>query len=138
MQATYDAPVEKVWKALTDKEQMKAWYFDTEEFVPEAGFEFTFKGENEGRVFIHRCEIIDVIPEHKLLHTWRYEGYAGLSLVSFEIFPDGSGTVLNLVHSGLESFPATDDFKRENFAAGWKHILGTSLKQFLEKQSPTQ
>ena len=40
-----DAPVEKVWQAITDKDKMKKWYFDLEEFKPEVGFEFQFYGE---------------------------------------------------------------------------------------------
>ena len=39
-----NAPVAKVWKAITDKDDMKQWYFDLAEFKPEVGFEFQFKG----------------------------------------------------------------------------------------------
>jgi len=28
IQRTYEAPIEKVWEALTNKDQMKQWYFD--------------------------------------------------------------------------------------------------------------
>ena len=35
-----NAPASKVWRALTDKEQMKQWYFDVSSFELEAGFEF--------------------------------------------------------------------------------------------------
>ncbi len=28
----YQAPLEKVWHALTDKDQMKQWYFDIPDF----------------------------------------------------------------------------------------------------------
>ena len=41
-----DAPVSRVWKAITDKEDMKHWYFDFAEFKPEVGFEFQFYGES--------------------------------------------------------------------------------------------
>ena len=46
IERTLNAPAEKVWKAITDKEQMKQWYFDIAEFEPTIGFEFTFSGEN--------------------------------------------------------------------------------------------
>ena len=32
IERTYNAPVEKVWKAITDKEEMKQWYFDLDAF----------------------------------------------------------------------------------------------------------
>ena len=44
MERTLDAPVAKVWKALTDVDQMREWYFDLKEFKPEIGFEFEFRG----------------------------------------------------------------------------------------------
>jgi len=42
IERTFNAPVERVWKALTDVEQMRQWYFDLKEFKPEVGFEFQF------------------------------------------------------------------------------------------------
>ena len=47
IERTYNAPVERVWKAITDMDQMKQWYFDFEEFKPEKGFEFQFYGGTE-------------------------------------------------------------------------------------------
>ena len=38
------APVENIWKAITDKDEMKKWYFDFTEFTAEIGFEFQFYG----------------------------------------------------------------------------------------------
>src|SRR6476620_6196069 len=107
IERSYDAPVEKVWKAITDKEQMKKWYFDIPEFKPEVGFNFTFKGENEGRVFVHLCTITEVIPLKKLKHSWRYEGEEGISYVTFELFAEGEKTRVKLTHEGLETFPQT-------------------------------
>lgn len=129
----YNAPVEKVWKAITDKEQMKEWYFDVSDFKPEVGFEFTFNGENEGRVFVHLCRILEVVPLKKLKYTWSYEGEKGMSHLTFELFPEGEGTRLKLTHEGLESFPQNRDYRRENFVEGWTYILGKSLQDFLEK-----
>ena len=31
-----------VWKALTEKELMKQWYIEVEDFKPEVGFQFIF------------------------------------------------------------------------------------------------
>ena len=48
---TYNAPVGKVWKALTDVDQMRQWYFDLREFKPEVGFEFSFVVEHNGNTY---------------------------------------------------------------------------------------
>ena len=42
IERVFNAQPRAIWKALTDKETMKKWYFTIEEFKPEAGFEFTF------------------------------------------------------------------------------------------------
>lgn len=136
IERTYNATIDKVWKAITNKEQMKEWYFDIAEFKLEHGFEFTFDGENEGWKYKHLCKITEVIPNKKLSYSWRYDGYEGISYVSFELFVEGEGTRVKLIHEGLESFAQNGpDFQKESFAAGWTYILGTSMKNFVEKAS---
>lgn len=129
-----NAPVEKVWKAITDKEQMKQWYFDLADFKPELGFEFSFYGQgHKGEKYLHRCTITEVVPLRKLQYTWTYEGYEGSSLVSFELFEQGDATRLRLTHEGLETFPQhNDDFARTSFNAGWTYLIEKSIKEFLE------
>jgi uncharacterized protein YndB with AHSA1/START domain len=132
IERTFDAPAARVWSALTSKDEMKQWYFDLEEFRPEVGFEFQFTVEHEGVKYAHHCKIAEVIPGKKLVHSWRYEGHEGDSQVTFELFAEGNQTRLKLTHEGLESFPKTPAFARTNFMQGWTHIIGSSLKEFVE------
>ncbi len=131
----YNAPVNKVWPAITDRAQMKEWYFDLSAFRAEEGFEFQFAGEGKkGEKYMHLCRITEVIREKKLSYTWEYENLPGRSEVSFELSPENNDTKVVLTHSGLESFAANGpDFAKECFAEGWIMILGTSLKNFVEK-----
>ncbi len=136
IERTYNVPVEKVWKAITDKNEMKQWYFDIPDFRPEVGFEFQFYGEGKtGEKFLHLCKITEVIRNKKLRHSWRYDGYEGNSFVTFELFDEEGKTRVRLTHEGLETFPetATNDFAKENFEEGWTYIIGKSLQEFLEK-----
>ncbi|MEO6037617.1 MAG: SRPBCC domain-containing protein [Saprospiraceae bacterium] len=130
-----NAPASKVWKALTDKNEMKIWYFDLAEFKAEVGFTFQFMGGEEGGVrYLHLCEVTEVVPERKLTYSWRYDGYPGISQVSFELFEQGDQTLLTLTHTGLETFPQDKpDFAAKNFGAGWNHLIHTALKDYLEK-----
>ncbi len=48
VERTFDAPVGRVWTALTDVNEMRQWYFDLKEFKPEIGSEFEFVVEHEG------------------------------------------------------------------------------------------
>jgi uncharacterized protein YndB with AHSA1/START domain len=133
IERTFNAPVARVWRALTDVKQMRHWYFDLKEFKPEVGFEFEFIVEHEGMTYDHRCKITEVIPQKKLAYTWCYEGHEGNSLVTFELFPDSEKTRLKLTHEGLETFPKLPGFAKTNFVAGWTAIIGSSLKQFVEE-----
>jgi uncharacterized protein YndB with AHSA1/START domain len=127
-----DAPVEKVWKALTDKNEMKKWYFDIAEFKPEVGYKFSFLGEKAGRKFVHLCTILEVEKNKKISHTWTYEGVEGETIVRYELFPEGNQTRLRLTHEGLENLPQNEDYARANFQEGWNHIIGTSIKNYID------
>ncbi|MFT3750227.1 MAG: SRPBCC domain-containing protein [Agriterribacter sp.] len=139
VERTYEAPVEKVWRAITDKDQMKQWYFEVSDFRAEVGFEFQFYGENEGKKFLHRCRVVEVIPLQKIAYTWSYDGYPGQSLVTIELFRESKvKTRLKLIHSGIDSFLPHPDFAQANFSQGWNTILGESLRNFVETGNFTQ
>jgi uncharacterized protein YndB with AHSA1/START domain len=132
VERTFDASLEKVWKAITNADEMRRWHFDLKDFKAECGFEFQFVVEHEGNTYDHRCKVMEVIPQRKIAYTWRYEGHEGDSLVTFELFVDGDKTRLKLTHEGLESFPKTPAFARKNFEQGWISIIGDSLKDFVK------
>ena len=102
IERTFNTPVGRVWKALTDVEEMRQWYFNLKQFKAEVGFEFDFVVEHEGTTYHHLCKVTEVIPQKKLAYTWRYRGEPGDSLVTFELFADGNKTKLRLTHEGLE------------------------------------
>jgi uncharacterized protein YndB with AHSA1/START domain len=133
VERVFNAPVAQVWKALTDVDQMREWYFDLKEFKPEVGFEFEFSVEHEGTTYNHLCRVTEVIPQKKIAYTWRYKDEPGDSLVTFELSREGEKTRVNLTHSGIETFPKTPAYARKNFETGWTQLIGTELKQFVEK-----
>lgn len=127
----FNTPLELVWRAITEKSLMKKWYFDISDFKPEVGCKFNFEGGEENKRYIHLCEVLEVVPNKKLKYSWKYEGYTGLSFVTFEISSIGKKTKIKLTHEGLETF-TNPDFKRDNFVDGWKYLIQESLKEFLE------
>ncbi len=138
IERTFNAPVARAWKALTNVEQMREWYFDLKEFEPKVGFEFEFTVEHEGMKYHHLCKITEVIPQKKLAYSWRYKGHEGNSLVTFELFADDNKTRLKLTHEGLETFPKTPSFARKNFMEGWTQIIDSSLREFLESDDASR
>jgi uncharacterized protein YndB with AHSA1/START domain len=131
-----NAPAEAVWQAITDKNKMEKWYFKVPEFKPEVGFEFKYYGGEEGgRRYPTSCKILAVEPGRKLVHTWSYDDYPHQTIVTFELFPEGAKTKLRLTHEGLETMPPEyPGVSAQDHREGWTHIIGTSLKQFVEKQ----
>ena len=127
---------DEVWKAITDRDEMAQWYFKLAEFRAEPGFEFRFTGgPAPDRQYDHVCVVKEVIPRQKLSYSWRYEGFAGDTVVSFSLRESGNETVLTLTHEGLQSLPQDNpDFAVANFAAGWKEIIGRSLAQHLSRK----
>lgn len=137
IEQSFQSSVETLWKAITNKDEMKIWYFDFQDFKPEVDFEFQFwGGPSEDRQYLHLCRITEVIPFQKLAYSWKYDGYEGNTIVTFNLSTDGNQTLLKLTHEGFESFPADNpDFARDNFVEGWNWIIGKSLKEYIENKN---
>lgn len=133
IERTYQAPIERVWAAITDADAMRQWYFDIPSFQPVEGFEFYFIGNADGKEYIHLCRVTEVEPQKRLQYTWSYEGYEGETVVTFDLLAEDHKTRVKLTHEGLDKLPKEPAFARENFAGGWLQIIGTSLPQYVEE-----
>ena len=133
----FDAPTTRVWKALTVSKELKSWYFDLPDFKSEVGYQFQFfGGHDQGIQYLHLCEVTEVVPNKKLSYSWKYDGYAGVSFVTFELLEQGRKTLLRLTHSGIDTFSNENlDFALHKFEEGWNEILNNSLRKYLEKES---
>lgn len=133
---TLQVTVERLWQALTDKNQLRQWFFDLDDFKPEVGFRFRFPGTgHKGEQYMHICEVTDIVPFRRLQFSWRYEGYTGYSIVNIELGERNDQSWIRLSHHGLESFPKSPDFSSESFQGGWNEIIGRMLPDFLKKEA---
>jgi uncharacterized protein YndB with AHSA1/START domain len=136
VQRIYPVPAEKVWEAITNPEQMRQWYFPMlEDFKAEVGFETSFAVPAFDKHFLHIWKVAEVIPGKKISYEWRYGGYPGNSLVSFELFEEKEGTRLVLTHKNLETFKGDQypELARENFILGWTRFICLALKEYMNK-----
>jgi uncharacterized protein YndB with AHSA1/START domain len=134
VEQTYNASPGTIWNALTEPQKMKEWYFNIEQFKPAVGNEYDFYAGDKDKQWLHHWKITEVIPNKKIAYTWQYPEYSGMSLATFELFPEGNKTKVKLTHEGLETFPAeVPELARENFVAGWNELLGKSLSGFLTR-----
>ena len=138
VERVYNAPVSRVWHALTDIEKMRQWYFPMlTQFRPEVGFETSFDVQNNGKVFPHIWKVTEVIPNKKISYEWKFGGFPGNSLVSFELFEEDRQTRIVCTHAGIETFEGNinPDLERQNFVEGWTHFIGTGLKDYVEQET---
>jgi uncharacterized protein YndB with AHSA1/START domain len=123
-----EAPVEVVWAAITDPDQMSQWFADRVELVVEPGAHgFMRFGDQGGPVMV---ETVD--PPTRFSFRWNYppgeEPVPGNSmLVEFTLTPEGDErTLLRVVESGheLRAWPAAE---QERYAGehqnGWVEYL---------------
>ena len=136
VERTIDAPVEKLWMAISDPVVMKEWYFNVPDFRPVVGTKFQFLEGPPDKKYLHLCEVVEVVPERRLAYSWRFEGMPGESVVTFELTPEGNKTKIKLTHAGVESFAVSGDpnVSKASFTAGWTDLITRMLPEFMEKQ----
>ena len=135
VEETFSVSAEALWNAITVVEEMHGWYLDNiPAFEARVGFETQFTVTNEGTDFPHKWKVTEVVPFRKISYDWRFGGYPGVGLVTFELMEKGSATTLKLTNTVLQDFPDNvTEFERESCLAGWQFFIGESLRVYLEK-----
>ncbi len=137
LKKVYKAPVTLLWKVITERKHLQQWYFDfAEDWKMEVGSTFEwYAGDNNGKQWLHRGKMLEIIENQKLVHSWEYVGYSGTSVVTWALHSiDEHTTELEFSHVFTIPFDVTQpELARENFEKGWNHILNISLVAYLEK-----
>jgi len=113
-------PPEDVWRALTEPEQLRAWFPDGIAGDWRVGATLTF-GPAGGPSFTGEVRVVD--PPKTLEFSW------GTDLLRFEVEPTGAGCVLTLLDTFDEKGKAARD------TAGW-HVCIDKLELALDGSSP--
>lgn len=134
VQQNFHVSVNRLWKAISELEDMKLWFFNNiEDFSAEVGFKTLFTVTSGERNFMHLWEITEVIPMEKIVYSWKYKDYEGESFVCFETFISESGSCLRLTHNVIKNFPQSiPEFTRESCLTGWEYFICGRLKSFLD------
>jgi uncharacterized protein YndB with AHSA1/START domain len=114
-------PVDVVWRAITEPEQLKAWFPDGVTGDWQVGATLTF-GPAHGPSFTG--EVLAVDPPKSLEFTW------GTDQLRFTIEPEADGCVLTLTDTIDEVGKAVRD------SAGW-HVCLDKLEHSLDGTEPT-
>lgn len=130
------APVNKVWQALTDPKLIKQYLFGTNAVSDwKEGSSITYSGEWEGKSYQDKGEIVKIIPE-KLLHTTylssmsnkedKPENYAN---VIYEIEPQDNSSQITITQDNIENEEQVD-----HMIQNWNMVL-SGMKKLLENGS---
>jgi uncharacterized protein YndB with AHSA1/START domain len=133
-----DAPVEVVWRTITEPDQISLWFADKVELEIKPGARgYMGFGEQGGPVIV---ETVD--PPTRFSFRWNHpagdEPAAGNSLlVEFTLVGEGEHTRLRVVESGLNPLPWPDVDKlqyAEEHNGGWGDFLDR-LAQLVAKRT---
>lgn len=105
-------PVEKVWAALTTPERIADWFTEVELDLRLGGVYRLAFPQDDYRM---TGEIVELVPLRRLAHTWPDETHP-LSIVRYELEPDGNGCRLTLTQTHLNA-------KQLETLPGWHTFL---------------
>lgn len=125
-----NAPIQKVWEAVSSAEGLSAWFMPND-FKAEEGHEFTIQSPFGPSP----CKVLEVNPPNKLSFLWDVSGW----VVSFELKELEAKTELTLVHSGWkksdEIIPKAEEKSsiiRDRMDQGWEMLVNVSLRKAVE------
>ena len=129
-----NAPVTKVWEALTNPSLIKEYLFGTNTITDwKKGSPITYEGEWEGKAYKDKGHIIDIIPE-KLLHTTYWSSIGGkedkpenYNNVVYEVKEQNGGSLVTISQDNIK-----DDKELKHMNQNWGIVL-ESMKKMLEK-----
>lgn len=126
-EVSYSHPVERVWRALTDRDALAMWLMPND-FEPRVGHRFTFRvGPQEGWSGVVECEVVALDAPSRVAYTWRSGADLPQTLVTFTLTPLPDGTRLRLVHSGFAAGGERGFTLRDLLSSGWgsRHLRET-------------
>lgn len=125
---SFAAPRERVFRALTDPQELKLWFGPSEQHeVPVAEVDLRVGGRYRidlrgpsGNLYRIVGEYREIRPPERLVYTWRWEigDDVGETLVTIELRERSGSTDLTLTH---ERFPNGD--ARDQHRGGWSGCL---------------
>lgn len=116
-------PRAMVWAALTEADQLSAWLMPNDIRL-EPGHRFTFRTDPApGFDGIVHSEVLEVVPDERLVITWR--GGPLDTVVTFALADAPGGTLLTLRHAGFAGF--SNALPRIVLGFGWRRLLGRKL-----------
>jgi uncharacterized protein YndB with AHSA1/START domain len=125
-----DAPIDRVWRLITEAEHLGTWFGDAGAQIdlrPGGRLELRWDG---GHVVSGVVEVVE--PPHRFAYRWLLDADgpptpANSTLVEFTLQTEGSATRLQVVESGFDRLDQPAERRQERLAShttGWPQELG--------------
>ena len=128
-----DATPETVFEVITNPEHVRQWWPDDASFEPTPGAtgHLVFGDPSSPDVQVPQITVVAVDAPRMFSFRWVYPeseaaGPGNSLLVTFELSPRGSGTVLHLRETGFDDRGWGQEVAEEEYrdhCAGWDHFL---------------
>ena len=133
-----DAPLSKVWEALTRPEIIKKYFFGTETKTDwKAGSPIIFEGEWEGKSYHDKGTILD-IKEKKLIKYNYWSSMSGIEdkpenyvVITYGLSGEDNNVTLTITQ---ENIP--DEKTKAHSEGNWNMVMN-NLKKLVEKNEAT-
>jgi len=140
-QVDIQAPVSRVWRALTDYNEFGEWFKVKLDGPFIVGQEATGAITHPGYEHVRwRAVVVAIEPEHRFAFTWHpyaidpdvdYSGEEP-TLVEFLLEPTNAGTRLRIIESGFDKIPADRRPEALRMNSGGWEIQCQNIKQHVE------
>jgi uncharacterized protein YndB with AHSA1/START domain len=128
-EAFYPYPPERVWKAISDANELSRWLMTTD-FKPVVGERYTMKAKpSPGFDGVVTGEVLEVNPPSKLVYSWN-GGPLKNTIVSWTLAQKGTGTMVRLEHKNFQG-PAALAVS-VILGMGWKGLIQKKLLAYLD------
>lgn len=132
-----EAPIERVWAALTEAKHVAQWFGDSAEIDLRPGGKAVFGWSQYG---VYRAVVEGVRPPTFFSYRWARKtdtdpADGDSTLVEFTLAASGTGTLLTVVETGFTSWDAPEQDQAKGAAEntlGWADELG-ELKEYAER-----
>jgi uncharacterized protein YndB with AHSA1/START domain len=122
-----EAPIDVVWRAVTEPDQIKQWFSSEADLDGRPGGSGRLRFKS-GETYFLQVEAFE--PPHRFAYRWLHEqgtrARPGNSmLVEFTLRAENEGTRLRVVESGFDHVDWTEEAKTKYFedhSRGWEHF----------------
>ena len=131
IQREYPHSPERVWRALTEPEEIAQWLMRADDFAPRVGqrFKFVHKPQPGWRGFVE-CQVLTCEAPRELSYSWVGNVGQKPMIVRFTLEATAQGTRLTLRHTG---FTGVGGFflAKLMLGPGWKKMFDQRLPRVL-------